>query len=208
MAIDTSVLNVDFDVLGCTTNCKNLTIVDLSNWGPAIMNPSYIDITTPGSRLPVTVPFQKQVINRFNTNNLNLSDVQDYSSLGNLPDGAYQICVRVCMGTDDQGNAIYTTVCKWWLQACMLQCEINRKILAIDLSCDVCRRSWLDEILEVQLFLDAAYAEVANCNVNKAMEFYRRASIELERLREPGEGGDFRRRHDDCPECWPGNKVY
>lgn len=206
MAIDTSVLNMDFEVLGCSTNCKALKVVDLSNWGPAITNPAYMDITTPGSTLAVTVPYQKQVINYFNTNNLNLSDVQDYSSLGNLPDGAYKICLRVCMGVDDAGDPIYETVCKYWLQDCQLRCQINRKILAIDLTCHPCRTAYLDDILEVQLFLDAARAQIDNCNVNKAMEYYNRAALELERLQEPNPIS--RRRHDDCPECWPGNRNY
>lgn len=205
MALDTSVLNVDFEVLGCSTNCKSLKIVDLSNWGPAIMNPSYIDITTPGSTIPVTVLYQKQVINIFNTNNLNLSDVTDYSSLGTLPDGAYQICVRVCLGTNLDGSPIYSTTCKYWLQDCQLRCAIARKILAIDLTCQPCRTEYLDDILEVQLFLDAAQAQIDNCNVNKAMEYYRRASLELERLQEPNQ--DHRPHRDDCPECWPGRRM-
>ena len=219
--LDTSVLNVDFEVLGCSTNCKALKIVDLSNWGPAITNPSYIDITTPGSTLPVTVPYQKQVINIFNTNNLNLSDVTDYSSLGSLPDGAYQICVRVCMGqktvivpgvppapATQELVPVYESVCKYWLQDCQLRCAINRKLLAIDLTCQPCRTEYLDEILEIQMFLEAAHAQMDNCNVNKAMEYYRRACLELDRFQEPGMGGDFRRKRNDCPECWPGNSVY
>lgn len=206
MAIDTSVLNIDFEVLGCSTNCKSLQIADTSNWGPAIMNPSYIDITTPGSTLPVTVLFQKQVINRFNGNNLNLSDVSDYSFLPNLPDGAYQICVRVCMGVDGQNNPVYETVCKYHLQECQIRCRLAQKLLAIDLSCDVCKRDYLNELLEVQLFLDAAQAQIDSCNVNKAMEYYRRAAQELERLKEPGEPA--RRKSNDCPDCWPGRNMY
>lgn len=206
MAIDTSALNIDFQIITGSTNCKHLMVVDSSNWGPAILNPSYIDITTPGSTFPVSVLFQKQVINTFNGNNLNLSDVSDYSSLPNLPDGAYQICVRVCMGTDGNGDPIYQQVCKYWLQDCQIRCRLAQKLLAIDLACDVCKRDYLNEVLEIQLFLDAAQAQIDNCNVNKAMEYYRRAAQELERLKEPGE--ERRHRSDDCPDCWPGRNMY
>jgi hypothetical protein len=206
MAIDTSALNIDFNVLGCSTNCKHIQIADLSNWGPAIMNPSYIDITTPGSTIPVSLLYQKQVINSFNGNNLNLSDVNDYSSLPNLPDGAYSICVRVCMGVDAQSNPIYERVCKYHLQDCQIRCRLAQKLLAIDLACDVCKRDYLNEVLEVQLFLDAAQAQIDNCNVNKAMEYYRRAATELERLKEPGETGRYK--SNDCPDCWPGRNMY
>lgn len=205
MAIDTSILNIDFDVLGCSTNCKHLQITDLSNWGPAILNPSYIDITTPGSTFPITVVFQKQVINHFNGNNLNLSDVGDYASLPNLPDGAYQLCVRVCMGVDADNNPVYKQVCKYWLQDCQIRCKLAQKLLAIDLACDVCKRDYLNEVLEIQLFLDAAQAQIDNCNVNKATEYYRKAAEELDRLKEPGE---TRQHRTDCPDCWPGRNMY
>lgn len=206
--IDTSVLNIDFEILGCSTNCKALKIVDLSNWGPAISNASYIDITTPGSTLAITNTFQKQIINVFNTNNLNLSDVQDYSSLGNLPDGAYQICVRVCMGNDPNGMPQFEKVCKYFLQDCMLRCKIAKKIMAIDMSCEVCKQNWLDDILEAQLFLDGAHAQIDNCNVNKAMEYYMRATQIFERLQQPHNDMRFRNKSEHCPECWPGRAGW
>ena len=108
MAINTSALNIDFEIVAGSTNCKVLKVVDLSNWGPTIGNPTYIDITTPGATFPITNVFQKNQVNAFNTNNLNLSDVTDYSHLGNLPDGIYQVCVRVCMGVDTQSQPIST----------------------------------------------------------------------------------------------------
>lgn len=207
MAIDTSALNIDFNIVGGGTNCKYIQVLDLSNWGPAILNASYIDILTPGSTIAVSLPFQKQVINNFNGNNLNLSDVLDYTSLPELPDGAYVVTVRVCMGLDGSNNPIYQSVTKYWLQDCIIRCAIARKILAIDLDCDVCKRNYLNDVLLVQLFLDAAQAQIRNCNVNKAMEYYRRAWEELERLQAPGQERN-RRREDHCPECWPGNQVY
>ncbi len=69
-----------------------------------------------------------------------------------------------------------------------------------------CRRNYLNEVLEVQLFLDAAKAQMDNCNVNKAMEYYRHASIELERLHEPE--NNSRHKSGDCPDCWPGRNMY
>lgn len=186
MAIDTSVLNLDFEVLGCTTNCKVLKIADLSNWGPAALNPTYIDVTVPGATVPVTNLFFKNQINVLNTNNLQLSDVTDYSFLGNLPDGTYQICVRVCMGQTDDLQPIYKSVCKYFLQDCQIRCAIARKLLAVDLTCQPCRVELLEKVLDIQLFLDAAHAQIDNCNVNKAMEYYRHASTLLERLSEPG----------------------
>ena len=196
MSIDTSVLNVDFEVLGCSTNCKVLKVVDLSNWGPTYGNPTYIDITTPGSTIAITNIFQKNQVNVFNTNNLNLSDVTDYSHLGNVPDGIYQICVRVCLGVDAQSppQPIYNTTCQYFLQDCLFRCQIARKLLSIDLTCQPCRTKLLEEIQEIQLYLDAAQAQIQNCNVNKASEYFQRAQVLLQRLKAPGEA-------EGCKNC-------
>lgn len=209
--IDTSVLNVDFEILGCSSNCKSMKIVDLSNWGPAIMNPTYVDITPPGATSPVSNNFQKGQINVLNTNNLQLSDVTDYSFLGNLPDGVYQVCIRVCMGEDTTQTppvAQFRTTCKYHLQDCMIRCAIDRKLLSIDLTCQSCRKELLDDLMDIQLFLDAARAQIDNCNVNKGMEYFRHASVLLERLQKPGNTPNSRGQIiDDCPECWPGRRL-
>ena len=206
MALDTSRLSIDFEILRGSTNCKFLKIADLSNWGPAALSPSYIDITLPGNSIAVSLPFQKGVINLFQSNNLGLSNVNDPASLANLPDGAYKVCVKVCMGTDLSGAPLYEEVCKYYLQDCQIRCKLNKKIIAVDLTCESCRRDYINNVLDIQLFLDAAQAQIEFCNVNKAMEFYRRAAEELERFNEPTQGRS--KYSNSCPECWPGDNMY
>lgn len=188
--IDTSVLNIDFEVIGCSTNCKSLKIVDLSNWGPAINNPVFINVTPPGANNAVSNVFYKKQVNVLNSNNLQYSDVTDYSFLPNLPDGVYQICLEVCMGSNPGPSGttipVFNTTCKYFLQDCQLRCAISRKLMSIDLTCQPCRVKLLEEIEDIQLFLDAAHAQIDNCNVNKAMEYFRHAQTELSRLQAPG----------------------
>ena len=187
MAIDTSVLNIDFDVNHCSTNCKVLQVSDLSNWGPATNNIALISITTPGSNTPVENIFQKHKVNVFNSNNLNLSDVTDYSSLGIIPDGVYKICVKTCITPNIDPPTSPPTIdfeetCKYVLFDCSLRCRVSREIISIDLNCSPCRATLLAELQDVLLFLDAAQAQVANCNATKAMELYRKASQLLDRI--------------------------
>lgn len=181
MAIDTSVLNIDFEVYR-TSGCKFLKVLDLSNWASSEDIAAYIQITTPGGVEPVTHIFQKGRLNVFNANNLQLSDVSDYSSLGALPDGIYKLVVLQCQ--DDP-----FAVTKYHLQDCQIRCQVARKLIAVDLTCEPCRKDLLKEIQDIILFLDAAQAQTDVCNVNKAMEYYRRANTLLDRISDSNDSG-------------------
>ena len=179
MAIDTSVIHIDFEVLK-TNTCKVLKVLDLSNWASAEDDAAYLSITTPGATIPVTHVLRKGRINVYNTNNLNLSDVSDYSYLGALPDGIYTLTLSQC-----QNDPLAVT--KYHLQDCQIRCQVARKLIAVDLTCQPCRKELLHQIQDIILYLDGAQAQTDVCNVNKAMEYYRRASLLLSRLSEPGE---------------------
>lgn len=174
MAIDTSVVNIDFDFIK-TNSCKSIKVLDLSHWANAQDNAAYIEIVTPGQVKPVTHIFSKGVPNIFNNSNLNMSDVKDYSYLGALADGIYKFTVLQCQ------NDPYA-VSKYYLQDCTIRCQIARKLISVDLTCEPCRKELLVEIQDIMLFLDAAQAQTDKCNVNKAMEYYRRAVLLLDRV--------------------------
>ena len=74
--------------------------------------------------------------------NLGLSDVKDYSSLTNLPDGIYTITIERC-----QDDPKATT--KYHLQDCNIRCAIVKKLIAIDLICAPCRKELLEKIQDV-----------------------------------------------------------
>lgn len=181
MALDTSAVNIDFEVLR-TNSCKSLKILDLSHWANAQDDAAYIEITTPGQVNPVTHVFQKGKLNVYNTSNLNLSDVQDYSFLGALPDGIYKITLLQCQ--DDP-----LAVTKYHLQDCQIKCQVARKLIAIDLTCTPCRKELLSQIQDIMLFIEGAQAQTDKCNVNKAMEYYQRAVKLLDRITDTTDSG-------------------
>lgn len=174
MAIDTSVVNINFEVIKSNT-CKVLKVLDLSNWATFVDTPSYIQILTPGAANPVTHIFQKGKLNIFNSNNLGLSDVIDYSELAPLPDGIYTLTILQC---EDDPNA----VTKYFLQDCQIKCKIARKLISIDLSCAPCRKDIMNNIQDILMYLEGAQAQVDKCNVLKAMEYYQRAATLLDRI--------------------------
>lgn len=182
--IDISVINIDFEVLR-TNTCKALKVLDLSHWATSEDDAAYLQIWTPGASSPITHIFQKGRLNRFNTNTLELSDVSDYSYLGPLPDGIYKLVLLQC--EDDP-----LAVTKYHLQDCQIRCQVSRKLISIDLTCQPCRVELLKEIQDIILFLDAAQAQTDACNVNKAMEYYRRANTLLDRIQDS---------HSPCTNC-------
>lgn len=174
MAIDTSTINIDFEVVR-TKSCKFLKVLDLSHWANAQEDVAYISITTPGSTTPITFILKKGAINIFNAANLQLSDITDYSVLPAIPDGIYEISISECVN-DPQA------VTHYHLQDCLIRCALIKKLISIDLICEPCRKELLKEIQEIMLFLDGAQAQTDNCNVKKAMEYYRRAQTLLDRI--------------------------
>lgn len=193
--IDTSVVYLDFNVIP-TNNCKVLQLVDSSNWASTLSERAYIDITTPGMNKCITTIFQKQKVNIYNSNNLELSDVTDYSFLAPIPDGIYTITLKQC-------DFSTFNVTKYHFQDCQLRCQINKKLIGIDLLCKPCREPLMNDIRIIRDFLDGAVAQAQLCNVNKAMEYYNRASTLLKRL---GQG------HDDyngnCNGCNNQNNQF
>lgn len=167
-------LHIDFDFLK-TKDCKTLKIIDQSNWSIYASETAYIQIKTPGATKCISLVFQKEKINIYESNNLGLTDVRNYSSLGVIPDGIYEVTVLRC---ENDSKA----VTKYFLQDCLIKCQLAKKLMSIDLGCEPCRKDLLKEIQDITLFLDAAQAQVDNCNVNKAMEYYRRATTILDRI--------------------------
>lgn len=172
-------LYIDFDFIK-TRDCKTLKIVDQSNWSIYEEEDAFIEITKPGYKYPVTFVFQKGKINVFNSINLNSSDSYNYSSLAAITDGIYTVTVTRCK---DDAKA----VTKYYLQDCSIRCRLANKLLSLDLTCEPCKKDFFKEIQDITLFLDAAQAQVSNCNINKAIEYYQRASLILSRIDEGGE---------------------
>jgi hypothetical protein len=174
MAIDTSKILLDFEVYR-TNSCKVLKLLDLSNWATAEADLAFVSILTPGSTVPAVLPFQKHKLNVFNTNNLGLSDVTDYSYLGPLPDGMYTITLLQCEGDP-------YAVTRYHLQDCQLRCQVNRKLIALDITCSPCRTELRNDVEEILFYLDVAQANSDACNINKAVECYQRAATLLDRI--------------------------
>jgi hypothetical protein len=82
-------INIDFSI---HSSPYYLKVVDLSNWGVIKNKPSIVEITLPGFANPVTKFFDKNKLNVFNVNTLDIA-YGDSEQLSTLPDGVYKIKV-------------------------------------------------------------------------------------------------------------------
>jgi len=167
-------VNIDFEVLK-TKNCKILSVMDCSNWSLAEDTTAYISVLTPGSTIAVDNVFTKNQINNLTAVSLKLTDITSYSSLPALPDGVYEVTILRCQGDSK-------SVTKYHFQDCVIRCQLAKKLLAVDLNCEPCKKELLKEIQDIWLFLEAAQAQADQCNPNKAMEYYRKAATLLDRI--------------------------
>ena len=77
-----------------------LVVTDISDWKHLIDEPSYIEITLPGSKTAVRHSYSKNKVMVFNASSLKYgcsSGCED--ELPPLPDGIYKIKIYVCEGT-------------------------------------------------------------------------------------------------------------
>lgn len=82
-------INIDFSI---HSSPYYLKVLDLSEWGVIEGKPSIIEIQTPGNEKCVTKFFDKNKLNVFNSNMLNIN-CEGQEGLTTLPDGIYTITV-------------------------------------------------------------------------------------------------------------------
>lgn len=90
-------IDIDFSI---HSSPYYLKVVDLSNWGVIKNKPSIVEITLPGFSNPATKFFDKNKLNVFSVNTLNIA-YGDSDQLSTLPDGVYKVKV---IGSPDKYN--------------------------------------------------------------------------------------------------------
>lgn len=89
-------VHVDFQVFN-TYDPKTIIIGDYSNWGVAENQPAWLQITPPGSSVPLSISFTKHKIISLTSVNLGLSCVtQDCTDIDyeDLDDGIWEFCLQ------------------------------------------------------------------------------------------------------------------
>ena len=151
-----------------TYDKRVLIIADISEWRHMIDEPSYIDITIPGSKNPVTHSFPKNKVTTYNGSSLNYGCTNGCDDeLPALPDGIYKIKIYSCDG------AIFSYE-RHYLRTVHLELRIQKQIMGLNLEC-VPNSSCLNKIMEAEFMVRGAKADLLFGNIKAAQRKYKLA---------------------------------
>ena len=145
-----------------------LVVTDISDWKHLIDEPSYIEITLPGSKTAVRHSYSKNKVMVFNASTLNYgcsSGCED--ELPPLPDGIYKIKIYVCEGTQFSYERQY-------LRTVSLEVRLQREIMALDIGC-MPNSGCLNKIIEAEFMIKGAKADIFFGNITSAQRKYQLA---------------------------------
>jgi hypothetical protein len=162
-----------------TYDSRVLLLADSSNWLHLEDEPTYIDITTPGRKKPVTKVFNKGKITIYNSNTLDLTCATDESGLTSLPDGIYTFKLYVCEG-DQFSETVH------YLRTVNLQVRLDNFLIKNTI--DNCQdyRYCMELYFKMQLLLDGAHAHLRRGNIKRAFYNYEKALDMMDSLENCG----------------------
>lgn len=157
-----------------TNDPRVLLIDDTSVWAFIENKPSIIEIIIPGRRVPVVTRFDKLKRNVFHSITLSINCISGCQSLEHidLPDGIYNIKIKGSPSNLFSKERNY-------LRDVNLRIRRDILYISLDLYND---NSIVKGIRQVDLFLDAANANIKFNNVAKAQALYQEALDLIEKL--------------------------
>lgn len=166
--------SIDFVVLE-TNNPKTITLLDQSRYLTDAEKP-LLSIIVPGFTGHVEIPYYPNTLITLTSDDVGLTEPTDYEDLADLPDGIYQITMKVC-----PYDELYSKKCH--LKSTLLQCSYQKLLLGLDSnsSC-IDNKKLKEEIIDIDILIQSAKAETNICNVEKAMFKYQAAVKKIENL--------------------------
>ena len=132
-------------------------------------------ITLPGSKNEITHPFQKSVLNKYNSGNLAYGcTVNCEDDLVDLPDGIYKIKVYVCEGNKFSKEGHY-------LRTVLTELRLYKVIVNMNLECNP-NSACINQIMHIKLLLEGAKADILFGNIKSAKAKFDKAVDLLEDL--------------------------
>lgn len=153
---------------------KYLVVFDLSDYMENPKQPN-LRITLPGYTKPILLPFKKDSVNKYNSNDL--QPRKDTLDLYDLPDGIYKISYHIYPHEEEY-------VEKYYIRTALFDKAYSQFLLSLEVSdCSVKRdREIKDNLIEADLFIETAKAHTDEGNLKAADEFYRKAFDLLNKL--------------------------
>lgn len=171
IGIDT--YKIDFAILE-NNNPKTIVLLDQSNYLSVPEKP-LLFITPPGYTGHIELVYNPDSIIVLNSDSLGFTDQTDYDDLADLPDGVYQIRMGVC-----PYDELYSKKC--YLKTTKLDCKFQNLLLTYD-NCDCMdERELKNQIVDLDILVQSAKAEINICNIEKGISKYKSAMKKLENL--------------------------
>jgi len=145
---------LDFEIIK-TDDPKKLIISDSSDWTG--LGVAQIEILLPDCLTPEVLTFNKNIINTFYFADLALT-------VEELPDGMYTINLKDFETT--------VNLSKDYLRTANLRLEIDKLYLKCFNKYDFISEYFVESISNINLYLEAAYANVRNGDTKRAVSFY------------------------------------
>lgn len=162
---------IDFSVLD-DNNPDTLIILDKSNYLDTPEKP-LLDITLPGYTGYIEVPYKPSQISLYNSDSLNLTIPQDGDCLAALPDGVYQLTMKIC-----PYDEFFTT--RYHLKSSQFNIAYQEILLLYDDNTSCYSQQDLQAaIIELDILIQSAKAETDRGNIDRATEKYRTAIKKL-----------------------------
>lgn len=170
--LDITTYKIDFSILD-DNNPDTLIILDKSTYLDTPEKP-LLDITLPGYTGFIEVPYKPSTISLYNSDSLTLTEPCEDGSLSALPDGVYQITMKIC-----PYDEFYATKC--YLKTSSFNAAYEELLITFTDSTETCYDHKLlrEEIIDIDILIQSAKAEANLSNIEKASEKYRTAVKKL-----------------------------
>jgi hypothetical protein len=162
---------IDFRIL--PNDLKTIILVDLSNYLSTPEKPK-IEVVLPGFTGSVEFSYVPNTLIVIDSDDLRLTYTNELGPTADLPDGIYQITMKVCP-YDELFNK------KCYLKTTKLESDYQKLLLSLDLGCGCYDENKLKEaIIDLDILIQSAKAEADICNTEKAAAKYAAAVSKLE----------------------------
>ncbi len=159
-----------FDVLD-TYDKRILRIADISEWKHLTKEETFIDIEVPARKAITTQRFQRESINIYNSNNLEITN----NKLEDLPDGIYKFTIYVCKGDKFSYSAYYLRTVDTLLR-------LDQVLIGLKLNCCVPDNNIINKYSEIELLIKGAHAHLRDGDISQAGCLYEKSLDLLESL--------------------------
>lgn len=165
---------IDFLILE-SNDPKTIVLLDRSHY-LAMPEKPMLEVTLPGFTGHIEVPYKINGITVLDSDTLGLTESCEYGGHADLPDGVYQIKMKVCPYDELFKKACYLKTQQLENKLCKLLVDYNNA------SGCLIDKDFRNGFLDIDILIRSAKAEIMYNNIENANQKYRQAFKKVEKL--------------------------